>query len=35
MNRLGAALTGEVTDPPIQSLYILALIRQRLAPTQA
>ncbi|MCO5203767.1 MAG: molybdopterin oxidoreductase family protein [Anaerolineae bacterium] len=22
MNRLGAALTGEVTDPPIQSLYI-------------
>lgn len=22
MNRLGAALTGEVTDPPIQSLYV-------------
>lgn len=24
MNRLGAALTGEVTDPPIQSLYVFA-----------
>ncbi len=22
MNRLGAALTGEVSDPPIQSLYV-------------
>ena len=22
MNRLGAALTGEVTDPPIMSLYV-------------
>ena len=24
MNRLGAALTGEVTDPPIMSLYVFA-----------
>jgi anaerobic selenocysteine-containing dehydrogenase len=24
MNRLGAALTGEVTDPPIKSLYVFA-----------
>jgi anaerobic selenocysteine-containing dehydrogenase len=24
MNRLGAALTGEVTDPPIQSLFVFA-----------
>ncbi len=24
MNRLGAALTGEVSDPPIQSLYVFA-----------
>ena len=32
MNRLGAALTGEVTDPPIKSLYVFAANPVAVAP---
>jgi anaerobic selenocysteine-containing dehydrogenase len=32
MNRLGAALTGEVTDPPIMSLYVFAANPVAVAP---
>ena len=35
MNRLGAALTGEATDPPIQSLYVFGANPATSAPNSA
>src|SRR6266568_1848819 len=32
MNRIGAALTGEVTDPPVMSLYVFASNPAAIAP---
>lgn len=35
MNRLGAALTGEVTDPPVMSLYVFGSNPATIAPNAA